>query len=184
MWRKTGLTDLTRRELLAACGISLLPVSGCGVAAKKEPRIYKMGEATQVGPLVYTILEADWLTHLSGGVDRIPKDRFIVVRMTIQNAGSKEATVPLMSLEDGKGLELREVDDLKNVPDTLPLLRIIPPGETMQGRIVFDGPTRDLRLRVSDVSDPSNEQSALIEVPVNLGDTQPLPVPKPAQPAQ
>lgn len=172
-------SDLTRRELFAVCGISLIPVS-CG-GAKKEARVYKMGEATQVGVLVYTILEADWLTHLAGEVERIPKDRYIVVRMTIQNAGSKEATVPLMTLEDGKGLELRELDDLKNVPDTLPLLRLIPPGETMQGRIVFDGPTRDMRLRVSDVSDPSNERVALVDVPVNLGDSQPLPIPKPAQ---
>ncbi len=178
-----AFSDMTRRELLAICGISLLPAGGCG-GVKKEPRLYKMGEATQVGVLVYTILEADWFTHLSGEVDRIPKDRYIVVRMTIQNAGSKEATVPLMTLEDGKGLELRELDDLKNVPDTLPLLRIIPPGEIMQGRIVFDGPTRDLRLRVADVSDPSDERSALVDVPVNLGDAQPLPIPKPAQPAQ
>jgi hypothetical protein len=168
-----GVMDRTRFVL---CAVSLLAAGGCS-AGKKEAKVYKMGEPAQVGSLVYTVLEADWLTHLSGPVDRIPKERFIVIRLTIQNAGSNDATVPLMTLDDSKGLEIREVDDLKNVPDTMPLLRIIPPGETMQGRIVFDGPTRDLRLRVSDVSDPSSEVSALIEVPMNLGDTQPLPIP-------
>ncbi len=137
-----------------------------------------MGETVQVGALEYTVLEVDWLPQMtSDGNVRLPRHRFAQVRLTIRNRASKEVGLPLLSLQDEKGAEFRELDDIKNVSDWPGILRMLKPDDTLTGRVFFDAPMKEMRLFASDVSDPMNERNALIEIPVTLDVAPAVPAP-------
>lgn len=129
-----------------------------------------MGERVQVGPLVYTVLEADWENELGDGANsRIPKNRFLVIRLSVQNAGSKELTLPLLTLEDDKRQETLELDNGQGVEDWMGLLRHVTPANTIQGRIVFDVPVAPYQLRLTDAAELENERTAYVSIPLKLG---------------
>jgi hypothetical protein len=136
-----------------------------------------MGEVVRVGGLEYTVLEAEWLPQVQvAGANRVPKERFVVVRMSIRNVANKETSVPLLKLADEEGREFPEVSDLREWSDWLGVLRQIQPGDALNGRVLFDAPTRDMRLEAVDAGD-SSERRALIEVPMSLNITPAVPVP-------
>lgn len=143
---------------------------GCGGQQKASKTPYAMGERVQVGPLVYTVLEADWETELGDGANaRTAKNRFLIIRLSIQNVGNKEVTLPLLHLESDKGEETLELDNAQGVDEWLGLLRPITPSNTLQGRIVFDVATAPYRLRLTDGADLENERTAYVNIPLKLG---------------
>ncbi|MDX2179369.1 MAG: DUF4352 domain-containing protein [Bryobacteraceae bacterium] len=166
-------------------------LGGCG--SKQQGRLsFRMGERMQVGPLIYNVLEARWTAQLGGTFDaRIPENRFLLLRLTVTNSGGKEAGMPLLSLEDGKGNSFQELQDGRGVEGWFGLLRSLRPAQTDEGWIVFDVPTNSYQLRISDTVGDT-EQSVLIDIPLNLdslnesvpttlpgGDPTALPVPTP-----
>lgn len=147
--------------------IALFAVA-CG--QKKQPETaYRMGEPVTVGPLTYTVLETEWRTELGEGIQqKIPKHRFLLLRLSISNTSKQAAASPLLHLEDTAGQAHRELTDVQAVPNWLGLLRLVAPGASLSGTIVFDVPPADYRLRVASGGDPEFERTALIEVPLRL----------------
>ena len=160
-----GTTRPLRRTIgLAACAMFLVAASGCTPKA----RVFQVGERVQVSGVVYTIHEAQWLTQLDAGTDspRIPKNRFLVIHLTVSNSGSKEVTVPLLNVVDAAGAEQLELSDGKGVAEWLGILRTLNPTESKEGRIVFDLPVAPFSLKVTDGNDQEQERTALVALPV------------------
>lgn len=150
-------------------------LAGCGAHEKTSKTPHAMGERVQVGPLVYTVLEADWENELGDGSNsRMPKSRFLVIRLSVRNDGNKEVTLPLFHLESGQGQETLELDNGEGVMEWLGLMRPLTPANTMQGRIVFDVATAPYRLRLTDGGELENERTAYVTIPLKL--TAPRPV--------
>ena len=71
-------------------------------------RQYLMGEKVQLGKLIYTVFETQWLTHLGdAATGRVPQNRFFLVRFSAVNSGSNDVTVPTLTIQDDQGQVLR-----------------------------------------------------------------------------
>ena len=139
-----------------------------GACSKPAERLstYHMGEKVGAGSLIYTVLSADWRTDLGDG-RTMPKDRFLVIHMSITNSGGSSIGSPLTQLVDAQGKEYGELQEIKNMPQWLGLIRSMSPAATETGTIAFDVPLGIYKLKVSDGS-IENEKSALIEIPLEL----------------
>lgn len=154
--------------MLAALSLALALTFGCGSGAMNEP-VHRMGELTSVGPIVYNVLETEWRTDLGGSLGQVtPGDRFLLIRLTITNSSNEEVAIPLLALENSAGEVYRELSEVSGVPNWLGLLRIIEPTASAEGVIVFDVPTDDYMLRVTDGGDLERERTALIEIPLRF----------------
>jgi uncharacterized protein DUF4352 len=141
---------------------------GCNIGGP-EARVNQMGELTTVGPVLYNVLETEWRTDLgSTGDAAIPENKFLLVRLSITNSGNHQIAVPLLSVDDPEGESHMELDEVKGVPDWLGLLRILEPASSIQGTIVFDVPSGDYQLRVTDCGDLESERTALINMPLTI----------------
>ncbi len=128
-----------------------------------------MGDRVQVGPLIYTVLEADWMNQLGSGANaRTPKNRFLVIRVAIENVGNKEITLPLLSVINRKKEETLELDNGEGVEEWLGLLRQLTPSNTVNGKIIFDVPSAEYSLRLTNGADPENEKFSYVEIPLKL----------------
>jgi hypothetical protein len=129
-----------------------------------------MGELTTVGPVIYNVLETEWRTDIGESFQqKIPKHKFLVIRLTITNSGNQDVAIPLLTLEDQGDNSHLEISEVAGVPDWLGLLRILQPASTVQGAIVFDVPAGDYRLRVTDGGELERERTALVEIPLTIG---------------
>lgn len=161
-------TDFT--WILAACTLAF---SGCQRAAFPE-RVGPMGAPLAVGQLTYTALETEWRDVIdSPQGQRVPKSRFLLVHVTVLNASSEQKAAPLLQLVDVKGGVHPEIAEGEGVPDWLGFLRLLQPRESRFGRILFDVPQGAYKLRVSSGGDPENEQTALIDLPLQLNSEVP-----------
>ena len=129
-----------------------------------------MGDRVQVGGLIYTITEAEWVGHIGTEEQpRLPKDRFVIIRLSVTNAGSREIALPFLRLEDETSEGVLELSEVVGVPEWLGILRNINPADTLQGRIVFDTRPVESFLRVTDGGDLDREITALVRIPVKFG---------------
>ncbi|MDP3000929.1 MAG: DUF4352 domain-containing protein [Bryobacterales bacterium] len=151
-------------------------IFGCGRPQAAQTRTYRLGERVEVGPLIYSVFHAEWRTQLGEGPElRTPKNRFLIVQLTITNSGGGETSIPPVTLEDGRGGSFPEEISGAGVTNWLGLLRKLRPAQTEQGRIVFDAPTGAYRLRVTDDNpELGQEKAALIDIPLRL-DPEPAP---------
>jgi hypothetical protein len=156
--------------------LSALLFSSCGnnaaVATNENQPIvtYQMGQSVQVGPLTYNVLETKWKSQLGGGVSaKIPKNRFLVLKLTISNAASQTTSVPEMTLISANGQSYQEVTEgVESVPKWLGVLRNLSPVQTEEGAVVFDVPLGAYKLQVLDGGEIGFEKKALIEIPLQL----------------
>jgi hypothetical protein len=156
----------------------LLLLAGCSRRGASAERTHRMGERVEVAGLTYTVLDAAWKAQLGDEVKpRIPKDRFLVLHLTITNGTSKEAVAPMLSLVDQSGATYPEISDGEGIPQWLGMLRQIRPSQTEEGRIAFDVRSGTYKLRVTGGDDPDEEKSALIEIPLTLDYETPAVVP-------
>jgi hypothetical protein len=160
-WMAIGLASLA------------LGLGGCSKSAKTVVTEHKMGERVRVGALVYTVFESEWLNQLTdGNKERLPQNRFLVLRVSFTNSGGAPATVPGLLLQDSKGETFAESTDGTGVRDWLPVLRKLEPAETKEGHILFEAPPGAYQLLVREETDfskdPAKEESALIEIPVSM----------------
>jgi hypothetical protein len=135
-----------------------------------EPKRYEMGEQAEAGPLVYTVLEAEWWTQLGEGVNvRMPQHRLLLLRLSVTNSGATECLIPTMTLVGSGGESYQELSDGEGVDDWLGVLRRLRPTETMHGRVLFDAPRGDYQLRVTDDAfEPEMAQVALVDIPLRF----------------
>ena len=138
--------------------------------------MYRMGERVPVGHLVYNVFETQSLTHLGMDADqRVPQNRFLLVRISIVNGGASEMIAPNLTLEDDKGNSFPELSNGEGVPQWIGYLRQIKPADVAQGNLVFDAPPGAYKLRVLD---ESGEKAALVDIPLSFGSEAPeVPVP-------
>ena len=170
MMRRKALkfTDLA---LIVAVGA--LALCGCKKAATPEP-VGALGAPLAVGQLTYTALETEWRESLdSAQGPRTPKNRFLLVHLTVMNASSEQKAAPLLQLLDAAGGVHPEIAEGEGVPEWLGYLRLVPARESRSGRLLFDVPQGSYKLRVSSGGDPESEQTALIELPLQLNSVVP-----------
>jgi hypothetical protein len=128
-----------------------------------------MGAPTAVGKLTYTVVETEWRDILDASQGpRTPKNRFLLVNVTVVNSADEQKAAPLLQVVDPKGNTYPELTEGEGVTDWLGYLRMLQPGETRSGRLLFDVPQGAYKLRVSSGGDPETEQTALIEMPFQL----------------
>jgi hypothetical protein len=144
-----------------------------------------MGEPVQVGPLIYTILDAEWHDQLGEPPNvRTPQQRFFAIRLSVTNSGAASSGIPALRLVDSRGTTYEELNEGEELPEWLGFLREVKAAQTERGRVLFDVPTGPYRLRLVNDTDPDHEKVALVEIPVQLGPSVPQPaaLPVPAQP--
>ena len=162
----------SRLPLLLLPAVVLL--NGC--AGSKSARIYDIGSRVEVGHLIYTIFETQWLPQMGAGDNRrVPKHRFFLVRLTVVNSGSEELDVPNMSLVDDQGGVVEEMPDGTDVPQWIGFVRRAKPADSISGNVIFDAEPKHYRLRITD---ENGEKYAQVDIPLNFNaDTAPPPLP-------
>jgi hypothetical protein len=126
-----------------------------------------MGDRVQLGHLIYTVFETQWMTQLGDGANqRVPQHRYFLVRMSITNGGASDIMVPAMTLVDDSGATHAELSNGESVPQWMGYLRQVRQAETAQGNIIFDVAPKHYKLRITD----ENEQRvALVDIPLSFG---------------
>jgi len=130
-----------------------------------------MGDRVQVGPLIYTVLETTWKSQLTDDpASSTPKNRFLIIKMTVTNSGKDDSPIPPMTLTNAAGQTMSEVTEVK---DDLPhwfggILRKLKGAQTETGVILFDVPMAAYKLKVTDGGDIEDEKYAFIEIPVQI----------------
>jgi hypothetical protein len=134
-----------------------------------DTRAYRMGEPVVVGPLIYNVIDTEWLSQLGEGASpRVPQNRFLLIRLSVTNSGASSSAVPAMALMDARGQTHLELTDGEGVSEWLGYLRTVNPAQTERGRVLFDVPAGAYRLRVTNDAEPGTEKVALIEIPLQL----------------
>ena len=170
MMRPQVLKSTNVALLVAACALAL---SGCQKSAAPE-RVGAMGAPLAVSQLTYTAVETEWRDSIeSSKGSRIPKNRFLLVSVTVLNASSEQKAAPLLQVVDAAGGVHPEIDDGDGVTDWMGYLRLLQPRESRTGRLLFDVPQGGCKLRVSSGGDPETEQTALIDLPLQINTEAP-----------
>jgi hypothetical protein len=128
-----------------------------------------MGERVEIGPFTYVIVESSWRSELGEGFQvRTPKDRFLMLTISVTNGGGSEVSVPMLMVEGSNGQTYQEVSDGTGIAGWLGILRTVKPAETLQGRIVFDAPLSAYRLRLPDGGESGYEKYSWVNIPLSL----------------
>ncbi len=105
-----------RHYLLISAIFGSLLLNSC---SRKEPtlRTFQMGERAQVGRVIYTTLETEWLAQVGEPPQvRVPKNRFFLIRVSIANSGNSNQLAPALTLIDDGGQEYPELTDGQDIP--------------------------------------------------------------------
>ena len=149
---------------------SFLATSGCNEVKKEsQGRPWAMGEKVALGPFTYTVLDSEWVQELNGSKGKlIPKERFLVLRLSVTNGGGEQKSVSYLHVRDDKGKEFPEVQEMEGVKDWMGILRMLPVAGTENGLLVFDVPMGHYRLVVNDGGSAGEERTSLIDLPLNM----------------
>jgi hypothetical protein len=170
------MRHLRSLSLLAAVTAALL-LNACSTRSASV-RSYSLGEKAQLGHIIYTVYETQWMPQLGEGpAARVPQHRFFLVRMTAGNSGGADLTVPNVTIEGDQGNSYPELQNGDDVPQWIGYLRQVKPAETAQGNLLFDAPPAHYKLRITDENE---ENPAYIDIPLSFGAEVPtteVPVP-------
>jgi hypothetical protein len=146
-------------------------LGGCSSpqTSSPDPKVYQMGESAKVGPLVYTVLDTEWFDQLGDpAAPRLPHDHFLAVRFSVTNTGSLTSGIPPLTVMSTQRVTYAEQNEANALPEWIGYIRSVKPAETVHGRILFDVPTGDYRLKVTDDVERENQSSATIQMPLEL----------------
>src|SRR5919197_2059598 len=130
-----------RFALGVAAAAAALSLAACSEDKAYPVRTYNMGERVDLGHIVYTVFETQWMTQIGEGpTARIPRNRFFLVRMSATNGHGTEIMVPSLSVEDDSGTSYPEVSRDVGAPHWGGFLRSVKAAESAQGNVVFDAP--------------------------------------------
>ena len=133
-----------------------------------------MGERVQVGNIIYTVFETQWLTQIGEGLSaRVPQNRYFLVRLSAANASNGDLMVPNMTIEDDNGNDYTELTNGEGVPQWLGFLRQVKPAEAAQGNVVFDAPPRHYKLKIVDENE---ERFSFVDIPLTFNAEMPEPM--------
>ena len=158
----------------------LLPVAILLTGCQRETEqklSYAMGERVTNRPLTYVVVESTWATQLGELFQaRVPQNRFLLISLSVTNGGGAPISLPLLTLEDGNGKQYQELSDGTGVSNWIGILRTIDPGQTQQGKLLFDVPLTSFQLRLPNDGEPGYEKYANVEIPLRIdSDQMPLP---------
>ena len=163
MYGAMNLARFARWVLPAAIALFVAACSGERSTAP-ETHSYALGERVNLGHISYQVFETQWAPMLGeSGDQRVPRDRFLVLRFSATNRGATSEIVPNMSLEDEAGGSYPELKDGSKLPLWVGYLRRVGPAESLEGTVLFDVAPRHYRLRLWD---EENETSALVDLPL------------------
>lgn len=146
----------------------ILLLAGCQQERRTTVN-FEMGERAAIGSFTYVVIENSWQTQIGEGFQaRSPKDRYLILSLSVTNSGNSEISVPLLTLENSKGQSFQEMSDGTGVSNWLGILRNVGPGQTVQGRVVFDVPLSSYRLRLPDGGDSGYEKYAWVNIPLRI----------------
>jgi hypothetical protein len=166
--------QISRRFVLS--GLAVLTMFTFGACKKEEgeqtsaPKgTHEIGNPVKVGKLTYQVIDTEWRDVLDGALgQRIPKNQFLVVQVSVTNNDADEAHAPLLVLLDKDEKAYREEDKGDGLANWLGLIRTLGPGETQQGSMLFDVPAGSYRLQLSSGGDAESEKNALVNLPYKL----------------
>jgi hypothetical protein len=162
---------MRHRGLAASLFLAIALTTGCSSDNSFPLRTYPMGEKVQLGHLSYTVFETQWMTHLGEGVnDRVPQNRFFLIRLSVVNSGSSDAIVPTLTITDDQGRSYPEISNGEGVPQWVGYLRQPKPAESVQGNAVFDAPPGHYKLRIMDETET---KPADVDIPFSFGSETP-----------
>jgi len=154
------------RSLVIGLAAFVIFLSSCGQSKDKAVKVYDMGSRVEVGHLIYTVFETEWLPQIGAGdTARVPKNRFFLVRLSAVNSASEDLDVPNVSLVDDQGNTVDELQDGDQVPQWIGFVRKVKPADSISGNVVFDATPKHYRLRVVDEDD---EKAAMVDIPLNF----------------
>jgi hypothetical protein len=131
-----------------------------------EVRTYPLGQKIKIGNLTYLGIETQWSSAFGEGPGaRAPQNQFLLVRLSVSNAGNSDAPVPNFSVEDSTGHRFAELSDGNGVQDWIGALRMLSPNDTLVGNAAFDVPTGHYTLHILD---EDGEHEARIDLPLNF----------------
>ncbi|MDX2150402.1 MAG: DUF4352 domain-containing protein [Bryobacteraceae bacterium] len=166
------------------CGVLAAVLAATCSSGCSRPRSAKaaaMGETVGVGGVSYVVMDSQWRADLAGATGpRVPKNRFLVLRISATNLGRETINVPLLNLIDSKGNGHLEEQSGDGIEGWLGVLRTIAPGRTAEGAILFDVRPGEYNLEVVDGGDLENQQSRHIQIPYRI--EEPVKVPSPGLP--
>jgi hypothetical protein len=159
----------------------ILLLTGCQAETEPQKLNYGMGERVPNGPLTYLVIESTWASQLGEVFQaRVPKQRFLMLSISVTNGGGGPINLPLLTLEDASGNQYQELSDGTGVSNWLGILRTIDPGQTVQGRLLFDVPLAAFKLRLPNDGEPGYEKFAMVDIPLRIDSDQVLaPLPGP-----
>lgn len=161
--------------LVPVAGFAALLLTGCSQPSFPV-RTYPMGDKVNLGHLVYTVYETQWLTQAgTAPAIRLPQNRFFLVRISAGNSGGGDLMVPNLTVEDDQGHSYPELQNGDGIPQYIGYLRSVAPAEAAAGNLVFDCPPGHYKLRVTD---EDGERAALIDIPLSFtSETPEVPIP-------
>ena len=161
-----GLGHLgTFLAVLAITGLCL-GLGSCAPGKDKTVRVYDEGTKVELGHLIYTVFETQWLPQIGTGENaRVPRNRFFLVRLSAVNSGSEEMDVPNLTLKDDQGHIVEESSDGEGVPQWIGYVRRVRPADSISGNIIFDADPKHYQIRLTD---EDGEKSALVDLPLNF----------------
>jgi hypothetical protein len=164
--------------LLAALSIAWgLLLTGCNKQNSVQIN-FQMGDRITAGPVVYNVIQTTWRTQLGDIFKvRVPQNRFLMITVSASNAGGREVSVPLSTLEGDNGKEYHELENGDGIDNWFGLIRTISPAETRQGNIVFDVPLTSYRLRLTDGGEPGTEKFVWVDIPLHIDTDTSIEVP-------
>lgn len=161
------------RQLILAAVTVLVALAAGSCGKKVDTSVmgtFRMGERVQVGPMVYTVLEAQYRPGLTdNGTGKPPKNRYLFIKLSATNSGGNMTGIPPFTLVGPKQEQYEEVTEgVDQVSNYLGVLRMVQPAQTEQGYIIFDVPVAAYKLMISDGGEPGQEKFASVDLPVNL----------------
>jgi hypothetical protein len=165
MYTGTPLRLLKTVLWLILALVAVAALSGCK-SKKRTERPYRMGELMVVGQLRYTIFDAEWREKIGEPpAQRLPRNRYLVVRLAVTNSGGQAVDVPTMQLENASGATFAELSEDVGAADWLGMIRRLKPADTMQGTVVFDAPFGAYRMRLGGSAEVTDETTAVVDIP-------------------
>jgi hypothetical protein len=161
-----------RHSVFVAAAAASLVLTSCSSAPTTAPvNSYVMGEKVRLGRLNYTVFETQWLTQLGQGPEaRIPQNRFFLIRFSVTNGGTEDATIANPTIQDDAGKVYEELSNGEGVPQWAGYLRTVRPADTLTGNIVFDAPPGHYKLKLPD---ETGTLFAVIDLPLTYGSETP-----------
>jgi hypothetical protein len=167
--------NISPRTLLFPLALLL---TGCQTESNQK-LTFDMGERVVNGPLTYVVVESAWATQLGELFQaRVPQRRFLLLTLSVTNGGGHSISLPLLTLVDANGTEYQELSDGTGVSNWIGILRTIDPGQTLQGKTLFDVPLTAFKLRLPNDGEPGYEKFAIVDIPLRIDSDQvvtPLP---------